>query len=219
MLGRVTCQNTSQSVAPRVRAASSSAGSICSSTGMSSRTTKGSVTKSVASAMPAGTQQWCTIGNEALYKLCKCGALQMPAVKHACHSCRACAIVYNIGIKCRQARCMQAQGSQVLHACTYHCHCTLLPSFSHMLTWESKNNTEACSLENGGKPAFPSIQQHQHQSCNISKCWQIWNFLKWAVECSTWLAPFLQRKKQQLSGSELISLTACVVLTCDDRRY
>ena len=43
---------TCQSLAPRLRAASSSATSICSRIGSSSRTTKGMVTKSVASAMP-----------------------------------------------------------------------------------------------------------------------------------------------------------------------
>lgn len=52
MLGRVTFQKTCQSEAPMVRAASSSARSMVSSIGMSSRTTKGMVTKRVASAIP-----------------------------------------------------------------------------------------------------------------------------------------------------------------------
>ena len=54
MLGSVTFQKTSRLEAPRVRAASSSARSMASNTGMSSRTTKGIVTNRVASAMPAG---------------------------------------------------------------------------------------------------------------------------------------------------------------------
>lgn len=53
MLGSVTFQKTSRLLAPRVSAASSSEKSIASSTGMSSRTTKGIVTKRVASAIPA----------------------------------------------------------------------------------------------------------------------------------------------------------------------
>ena len=53
MLGSVTFQKTSRLEAPRVRAASSSARSMASNTGMSSRTTKGIVTNRVASAMPA----------------------------------------------------------------------------------------------------------------------------------------------------------------------
>ena len=52
MFGRVTFQKTCQSEAPMVRAASSSARSMVSSIGMSSRTTKGIVTKRVASAIP-----------------------------------------------------------------------------------------------------------------------------------------------------------------------
>lgn len=55
MLGSVTFQNTSQSEAPSVRAASSSAMSMASRMGISSRTTNGNVTNSVASAMPAVT--------------------------------------------------------------------------------------------------------------------------------------------------------------------
>ncbi len=53
MFGSVTFQKTCQSVAPMVLAASSSARSMVSSIGMSSRTTKGIVTKSVANAIPA----------------------------------------------------------------------------------------------------------------------------------------------------------------------
>ena len=52
MFGRVTFQKTCQSEAPMVRAASSSARSMVSSIGISSRTTKGIVTKRVASAIP-----------------------------------------------------------------------------------------------------------------------------------------------------------------------
>ena len=52
MFGRVTFQKTCQSEAPMVRAASSSARSIVSSMGISSRTTKGMVTKRVAKAIP-----------------------------------------------------------------------------------------------------------------------------------------------------------------------
>jgi len=33
------------------------------------------------------------------------------------------------------------------------------------LTWEGKDNVEACGPDEGRKPAFPSIQQHQHQPC------------------------------------------------------
>lgn len=53
MLGRVTFQKTCQSLAPSVRAASSSDRSMASKIGISSRTTNGSVTNNVASAMPA----------------------------------------------------------------------------------------------------------------------------------------------------------------------
>mmetsp|Transcript_32048 Transcript_32048/g.81457 ORF Transcript_32048/g.81457 Transcript_32048/m.81457 type:complete len:305 (+) Transcript_32048:532-1446(+) len=52
MLGSVTFQNTCQSLAPSDRAASSCDRSMVSRMGMSSRTTKGSVTNMVASAMP-----------------------------------------------------------------------------------------------------------------------------------------------------------------------
>ena len=31
------------------------------------------------------------------------------------------------------------------------------------LTWESKDNVEACGSDDGSKPALPPIQQHQHQ--------------------------------------------------------
>ena len=33
------------------------------------------------------------------------------------------------------------------------------------LTWEGKDDVEACGPDEGRKPAFPSIQQHQHQPC------------------------------------------------------
>ncbi len=33
------------------------------------------------------------------------------------------------------------------------------------LTWEGKDNVEACGSDEGRKPAFPAIQQHQHQPC------------------------------------------------------
>ncbi len=33
------------------------------------------------------------------------------------------------------------------------------------LTWEGKDNVEACGPDEGRKPALPSIQQHQHQPC------------------------------------------------------
>ncbi len=53
MLGSVTFQKTCQSLAPSVRAASSSDMSMASRMGISSRTTNGRVTKRVASAIPA----------------------------------------------------------------------------------------------------------------------------------------------------------------------
>lgn len=56
MFGRVTFQKTCQSEAPMVRAASSSAKSMVSSMGISSRTTKGMVTKRVARAIPVPTR-------------------------------------------------------------------------------------------------------------------------------------------------------------------
>ena len=52
MLGSVTRQNTCQPLAPRLTAASSSSGPIASITGISSRTTSGSVTNVVASTSP-----------------------------------------------------------------------------------------------------------------------------------------------------------------------
>lgn len=52
MCGNVTCQKTCHSLAPRVLAASSSDKSCSSRTGMSSLATNGSVTNSVANAMP-----------------------------------------------------------------------------------------------------------------------------------------------------------------------
>ncbi len=52
MLGSVTFQKTCQSLAPSVRAASSSDMSMASRIGISSRTTNGRVTNRVASAIP-----------------------------------------------------------------------------------------------------------------------------------------------------------------------
>ena len=57
ILGSVTFQNTCRLLAPKVRAASSSAISIASSTGINSLTTNGIVTNNVASAIPANGKQ------------------------------------------------------------------------------------------------------------------------------------------------------------------
>ena len=64
MFGRVTFQKTCQSEAPMVRAASSSAKSMVSRIGISSRTTKGMVTKRVARAIPVPATDDCQISSK-----------------------------------------------------------------------------------------------------------------------------------------------------------
>ena len=66
MFGSVTRQNVCQPLAPRLSAASSSSVPCCSISGISSRATKGNVTKIVASTMPGSAK--------TIFGSCRCSS-------------------------------------------------------------------------------------------------------------------------------------------------
>lgn len=48
----------------------------------------------------------------------------------------------------------------------YYCQCQKMHRVA--ATWKCKDNVEACSSDQGSKPALTSVQQHQHQSCSMT---------------------------------------------------
>lgn len=143
MLGRVTFQKTCQSLAPSVRAASSSLMSMASKIGISSRTTNGSVTNSVASAIPERSKKEVSLCRRitALWRLTilTCTDLFMNFDDRMCQ----------LGKEGYAVQCLVISGTRVRS------------------TWEGEHHIEACSSQNGREPPFPPIQQHQHQACTV----------------------------------------------------
>lgn len=95
MLGRVTFQKTCQSLAPMVRAASSSARSMVSRMGMSSLTTKGIVTNRVARAIPARMHAIRTLNKVAEPFLCACMQSKMGEQRTTTYK------KLKLGVKCK----------------------------------------------------------------------------------------------------------------------
>ena len=130
---------------PPHRAASSSAKSICSRMGSSSRTTNGSVTNKVARAMPASTT---TCG--AVVSAWEAGGW---AGRHrvATHLALTVAICMRI-----------ARG---IHTCMHACTRPRKPQTIDPPTGKGKHDGEPKFGDQGRKQALAAVEQHKHHAC------------------------------------------------------